>query len=176
MAFSSKSSEHADAALARTRAFEDAHAEGAIAKDIVEHFERIGDPISEATFRKYVQLGLLPRSIRVGQKGRGRGSHGIYPRGTATRVLWVRRWMSEGYTMDEIQHEFLLVRDDLDTLSALAEKVLAALKKHAGFSSRDAAIAAQMEEALRLKNALIHELSKLEEKLSLRARIARAVV
>lgn len=175
MNFPSKSSE-ADVALARTQAFESAHADGASSKDIVEHFEAIGDPISEATFRKYVQLGLLPRSIRVGQKGRGRGSHGVYPRGTATRVLWVRRWMTEGYTIEEIQQEFLLVRDDLDALSQLAEKVFAALKKHTGFSERDGALAAHLEEARRLKDALMHELTKLEEKLSLRARIARAVV
>ena len=32
---------------------------------------------SEATLRKYVQLGLLPRSVRVGRKGKHQGSQGI---------------------------------------------------------------------------------------------------
>ena len=40
---------------------------------------RRGEPLSEATFRKYVQLGLLPRSVRVGRKGKHRGSQGLYP-------------------------------------------------------------------------------------------------
>jgi hypothetical protein len=38
-----------------------------------------GDKLTEPTFRKYVQLGLLPRSVRVGRKGKHRGSQGPLP-------------------------------------------------------------------------------------------------
>jgi len=54
-------------------------ARGLSAGAIVEIFRPKGVRLSEATFRKYVQTGLLPRSRRVGRKGKHRGSHGLYP-------------------------------------------------------------------------------------------------
>ncbi|MGQ0504333.1 MAG: MerR family transcriptional regulator, partial [Myxococcaceae bacterium] len=52
---------------------------GVPSKVILEIFRPKGVRLSEATFRKYVQAGLLPRSRRVGQKGKHRGSQGLYP-------------------------------------------------------------------------------------------------
>ena len=45
-----------------------------------------GVRLSEATFRKYVQAGLLPRSKRVGRKGKHRGSQGLYPVEAVRRI------------------------------------------------------------------------------------------
>ena len=50
--------------------------DGMTSRQIVDVFETRGIRFSEATLRKYVQLGLLPRSVRVGRKGKHRGSCG----------------------------------------------------------------------------------------------------
>jgi hypothetical protein len=42
---------------------------GLTSRQIVDVFETRGIRFSEATLRKYVQLGLLPRSVRVGPRG-----------------------------------------------------------------------------------------------------------
>ena len=55
------------------------HEDGISSADIVELFSSKGERFSEATLRKYVQLGLLPMSRRVGIRGRHRGSSGLYP-------------------------------------------------------------------------------------------------
>src|SRR5437867_12937992 len=47
-------------------AVERRHPEGLTAAQVVEAFTAGGVRLSEATFRKWVQLGLLPRSRRVG--------------------------------------------------------------------------------------------------------------
>src|SRR5207244_8115785 len=53
--------------------------QGISAAQIVDFFVPRGVKLAQATFRKYVQLGLLPRSRRVGEKGKHRGSRGLYP-------------------------------------------------------------------------------------------------
>src|SRR5205814_1472585 len=58
-------------------ALEQQYAQGISAAQIVEFFAPRGVKLAQATFRKYVQLGLLPRSRRVGEKGKHRGSHGL---------------------------------------------------------------------------------------------------
>jgi len=50
------------------RAIETAHADGLTAVQIVDAFTSRGIKFSEASFRKYVQQNLLPRSKRVGRK------------------------------------------------------------------------------------------------------------
>src|SRR5574342_178180 len=52
---------------------------GITSREVVRLFEDKGARFSEATFRKYVQAGLLPRSRRVGRKGKHTGSTGLYP-------------------------------------------------------------------------------------------------
>src|SRR5690606_34982714 len=58
---------------------EEAQADGLTSRQILDIFEAHGISLSEATLRKYVQLGLLPRSVRVGSKGKHQGSKGMYP-------------------------------------------------------------------------------------------------
>ena len=62
-------------------AIEQKNTEGMSSGEIVALFSGLGARFSEATLRKYVQLGLLPRSRRVGSKGKHKGSRGIYPAG-----------------------------------------------------------------------------------------------
>src|SRR6202171_1585648 len=60
--------------------------QGISAGQIVEFFIPRGVKLAQATFRKYVQLGLLPRSRRVGEKGKHRGSHGLYPASAGRQI------------------------------------------------------------------------------------------
>ncbi|MBS1152350.1 MAG: hypothetical protein H6Q89_4048, partial [Myxococcaceae bacterium] len=62
------------------------YASGVPARVILEIFRPRGVRLSEATFRKYVQAGLLPRSRRVGRKGKHRGSQGLYPVEAVRRI------------------------------------------------------------------------------------------
>lgn len=93
------------------RAIEGTYAEGVTAVQIVEAFTSRGIKFSEASFRKYVQQGLLPRSRRVGRKGKHRGSLGVYPAKTIRRINAVKSLMADGYTIEEIQGQFLLYTD-----------------------------------------------------------------
>ena len=93
------------------RAIEGTYPEGITAVQIVDVFTSRGIKFSEASFRKYVQQGLLPRSRRVGRKGKHRGSLGVYPSKTVRRINAVKQLMADGYTIEEIQGQFLLYTD-----------------------------------------------------------------
>jgi len=93
------------------RAIETDSPTGLTAVQIVDAFTRRGIKFSEASFRKYVQQGLLPRSRRVGRKGKHKGSLGVYPAKTVRRINDVKRLMADGYTIEQIQEQFLLYTD-----------------------------------------------------------------
>jgi DNA-binding transcriptional MerR regulator len=93
------------------RAIEGTYPHGITAVQIVDVFTSRGIKFSEASFRKYVQQGLLPRSRRVGRKGKHRGSLGVYPSKTVRRINAVKQLMVDGYTIEEIQGQFLLYTD-----------------------------------------------------------------
>src|SRR5216110_1038531 len=93
---------------------ERAHGAGMTSRQIVDVFETRGIRFSEATLRKYVQLGLLPRSVRVGRKGKHRGSCGLYPSHVIRRVNVVKGMMAEDRTIEEIQRSFVRFKDDID--------------------------------------------------------------
>jgi DNA-binding transcriptional MerR regulator len=81
---------------------ERAHARGLSSREILEVLKDHGEHLTEATLRKYVQLGLLPRSTRVGEKGKHRGSRGIYPVEVIRRIDEIRRAMGDGETLEEL--------------------------------------------------------------------------
>jgi DNA-binding transcriptional MerR regulator len=93
------------------RAIEGTYPDGITAVQIVDAFTSRGIKFSEASFRKYVQQGLLPRSRRIGRKGKHRGSLGVYPSKTVRRINAVKQLMVDGYTIEEIQGQFLLYTD-----------------------------------------------------------------
>src|SRR6266508_6832365 len=84
--------------------------DGLTSRQIVDMFETRGVRFSEATLRKYVQLGLLPRSVRVGRKGKHQGSQGMYPASVIRQIQRIKEMMAQDYTIEEIQREFLFVR------------------------------------------------------------------
>ena len=88
--------------------------DGMTSRQIVDVFETRGIRFSEATLRKYVQLGLLPRSVRVGRKGKHRGSCGLYPSHVIRRVNVVKGMMAQDRTIEEIQRSFARFKDDIE--------------------------------------------------------------
>ena len=85
---------------------EKSYVQGITASEVVDIFISRGIRFSEATFRKYVQQGLLPRSRRVGRKGKYRGSLGMYPVKAVRRVNNIKELMLERYTIEEIKQRF----------------------------------------------------------------------
>lgn len=95
---------------------EQTYRDGITAAQIVDIFVSRGVRFSEASFRKYVQQGLLPRSRRVGRKGKHRGSLGVYPAKIVRRINAIKRLMGENYTIEEIKQRFLRFTDVIETL------------------------------------------------------------
>lgn len=95
---------------------ERAHPDGLTSAQIISIFQARGARLSEATFRKYVQLGLLPRCKRVGSKGKHKGSHGIYPCATVRRINAIKNMMARSYTIEEIQRSFSNFKQKIDEI------------------------------------------------------------
>jgi DNA-binding transcriptional MerR regulator len=108
---------------------EQAHPHGVSAGQIVEFFAPRGVKLAQATFRKYVQLGLLPRSRRVGEKGKHRGSRGLYPASAARRIHLIKSLMDEGLTLEDIRGSFIYFRGQLDGVERSLDELFAALDK-----------------------------------------------
>ena len=106
----------------QVREIEAANPEGLTSQELVAAFSTRQVKFSEATLRKYVQLGLVPRSRRVGQKGKHLGSRGVYPVRAVRRINTIKRLMAERYTIEQIQERFLTFKDSIETLDeALGE-------------------------------------------------------
>ena len=93
-------------------------ASGISSRDVVRLFEAKGARLSAATFRKYVQSGLLPRSRRVGRKGKHAGSTGLYPVAVVRRIALIKRMMAAGLTLDEIRESYVVIRNRIEDLEA----------------------------------------------------------
>lgn len=103
------------------------HAAGISSADIVNAFASRGERFSEATLRKYVQLGLLPRSQRVGTEGRNRGSSGIYPIKTVRLVNAIKRALEDGATLSEIRLSAIALEGDLVMIRQCCEHMMGRL-------------------------------------------------
>ncbi len=100
------------------------YAVGISARVIVDIFRPRGVRLSEATFRKYVQAGLLPRSRRVGRKGKHRGSQGLYPVESVRRINAIKKMMAEGHTLDDIKNSFMFFKNHIDSIDRELGQVL----------------------------------------------------
>src|SRR5512133_3083752 len=103
-------------------------AAGITSREVVRLFESKGARLSAATFRKYIQVGLLPRSRRVGRKGKHTGSTGLYPVSVVRRIAVIKRMMEAGYTVEDIRGSFVMVANRLEDV----EKSLADLVQDLG--------------------------------------------
>ena len=104
---------------------------GVTSREVVKLFEARGARLSAATFRKYVQAGLLPRSRRVGRKGKHTGSTGLYPVAVVRRIDLIKRMMAEGLTLEDIRASFVAVRHRLDDVQGGWDALVADLARRA---------------------------------------------
>ena len=146
---------------------------GLTSRQIVDVFETRGIRFSEATLRKYVQLGLLPRSIRVGRKGKHRGSCGVYPAHVIRRVNAVKGMMAEDRTIEEIQKSFAHFNEDIDTVEKDLRDLISNIEREAKGPSLDPDGRRELErditEAKRAAGELVRRISSLERRISNRA-------
>ncbi|WP_245677719.1 MerR family transcriptional regulator [Chondromyces crocatus] len=158
---------------------EQEHAQGITSSEILDLFAAHGLKFSEATLRKYVQLGLLPRSVRVGRKGKHQGSQGMYPASVVRQIQRIKDMMAQDYTIEEIQREFLFVRGDIEELERTMAKVFDALKeaaKERRSETSGRAIAQDLSTAEVLARELVAKLTMLEERLMAQARLSRGLM
>lgn len=143
---------------------------GLTSRQIVDVFETRGIRFSEATLRKYVQLGLLPRSVRIGRKGKHRGSCGVYPAQVIRRVNAVKGMMAEDRTIEEIQKSFARFKEDIDSVETDLRDLIASFEREAKVPSRDADGRRELErditEAKRAAGELVRRISNLERRIS----------
>jgi hypothetical protein len=160
---------------------------GLSTQEVVDLFAAKGAPVSEASFRKYVQLGLLPRSVRVGRRGlekrKHRGSQGLYPATVVRQIESIRRLLGQGYTISELQSQQVFFGGEIDELAQKLERVLVAVARavaergaaERGHGAEDM-LAAAVSEARALSTDLVGRLRGIERSLAMRARMARAAV
>lgn len=152
------------------RQVEELHGEGITAVQIVDAFVSRGVRFSEASFRKYVQQGLLPRSRRVGRKGKNKGSLGLYPAKTVRRINEVKRLMGEGYTIEEIQEQFLQFTDLVENVDEAVTELLLRLDDGAAAERLDPqarrALAKDLAEARRQGGELVERLGALAQRVA----------
>jgi DNA-binding transcriptional MerR regulator len=155
---------------AELEALEAEHAEGITSAQLVAIFAERDVRLSEATFRKYVQRGLLPRSRRVGRKGKHRGSLGVYPAKTVRRVNAIKRLMGEGYTIEEIQDRFLRYTDLIEVLEESVEDVFVAFDSDLANPRFDTkarrSLKKEIAEARKTADDLLRRVGGLSERLS----------
>lgn len=152
------------------------HAQGLTSAEILGLFEEHGLKFSEATLRKYVQLGLLPRSVRVGRKGKHTGSQGLYPTTIVRQILVIKEMMAQNLTIEEIQREFLFVRGDIEELERRLDKIFTTLRdamKKQRSEPVVRSIGAEIGAAENLAKDLVTRLNQLEDRLQAQARVAR---
>lgn len=107
------------------------HPDGVTTGEIIGIFETAGSPLSEATFRKYVQVGLLPRCRRVGQKGKHKGSQGIYPVRTVRLINEIKRLNAGERTLEELAATVFALVGPIDTFEDALADLLDALRRAA---------------------------------------------
>ncbi len=153
------------------------HDRGLTSAEILAVFAQHGIPLSEATLRKYVQLGLLPRSVRVGRKGKHQGSQGLYPAGVVRQILRIKAMMAESYTIEQIKREFFFMQSDLQqlerTLAGLFTKLAGILLERRA-ERTTSLLARQVSEAKTVSQDLLARLGAIEARLTAQARVERA--
>jgi hypothetical protein len=155
---------------------EKANPAGFTSAEILDVFARHGIPLSEATLRKYVQLGLLPRSIRVGRKGKHQGSQGVYPVNVVRQILTIKRMMAEDFTIERIQREFLFIRNDMEQLGRTLEDIfekLDGVMEERRMEKGSHTVAREVAGARALSKDLMARLEAIEAKLGARTKMEK---
>ena len=160
--------------------FEREHPQGISSQEILDTLASYDIKFSEATLRKYVQLGLLPRSVRVGRKGKHQGSQGMYPAAVVRQIQRIRDMMAQNFTIEEIQREVLFVRGDIEDLERSIAKVFEALREAAreqrsGSETSARAVVNDLATAEQLAGDLLAKLTMIEERLMAQTQLQKRV-
>jgi len=151
------------------REIERAYPHGLTSKQIVDLFESRGVRLSEATFRKYVQLGMLPRSRRVGRKGKHQGSCGMYPPQTVRRINAVKRLMASSYTIEDIQGSFLRFQNDIETVEAGIRELFTGFERELSAPhldrERKRSLSRELDDARKTAGDLVRRIASLERQI-----------
>jgi hypothetical protein len=154
------------------------HESGLTSAEILALLEQYGVKFSEATLRKYVQLGLLPRSVRVGRKGKHQGSQGMYPAEVVRQILRIKEMMADDLTIEQIQREILFVRGDIEELTRVLSRIFDSLaeatKTHARAGVTGRAVSHDLAGARSLAKELVQKLEAIEARLTARAEHSRS--
>ncbi|MGA9526089.1 MAG: MerR family transcriptional regulator [Myxococcaceae bacterium] len=140
-------------------------AAGISASAIVQVFRPKGVALSEATFRKYVQAGLLPHSRRVGRKGKHRGSQGLYPVEAVRRINAIKKMMAQGMTLETIKRSFVFFKNHIDQVERGLDEVLDGfaeqLHDRAFGRDRRRELEGKLDELRRKSEELLREVTRL---------------
>ena len=150
------------------------YAAGLTSVEILDVFASHDVSLSEATLRKYVQLGLLPRSVRVGRKGKHQGSQGVYPVSVVRQILHIKRMMAESYTIEQIQREFLFIRNEVEQLEQMLSRIFKKLDgvlKERKQERTAQAVQRDVSDARGISKDLLTRLIAIEDKLTKKNRI-----
>jgi hypothetical protein len=151
------------------------YASGLTSSELMDVCASHGIQLSEATLRKYVQLGLLPRSVRVGRKGKHKGSLGLYPARTIRQLVRIKEMMAKSYTIEEIRRDFLFVRTDIEQLEQTLGCIFQALTKVLKQRRQDTStvvVSREVNQARKQSRELVTQLSSIESRLT----AARSVI
>ena len=152
------------------------HASGLTSAEILDLFATNAVHLTEATLRKYVQLGLLPRSVRVGRKGKHQGSQGVYPVAVVRQILRIKEMMADNYTIEQIKRDVLFMRSDIQALEATLDSIFETLGrviKERRTESYAQSVARDVEGAKALSRDLVARLGSIESRLSARSSLRR---
>ena len=133
---------------------------GVTSAEVVRLFEARGVRLSAATFRRYVQVGLLPRSKRVGRKGKHTGSTGLYPVSVLRRIALIKRMMAEGYTVEQIRGSFVPVRNRLEDVEKGIVELMEDLGRKVRTHPRRRRFEAELARAEREARAALRRIEK----------------
>jgi hypothetical protein len=149
---------------------------GLTSAEILDLFATSGVHLTEATLRKYVQLGLLPRSVRVGRKGKHQGSQGVYPVSVVRQILRIKEMMADNYTIEQIKRDVLFMRSDIQALEQTLDSIfntLGRVMKERRGEPYAQTVARDVEGARAISRDLILRLGSIESRLSVRSTLRR---
>jgi hypothetical protein len=152
------------------------HASGLTSVEILDLFAVHGIHFTEATLRKYVQLGLLPRSVRVGKKGKHQGSQGVYPVGVVRQILRIKEMMADNFTIEQIKRDVLFMRSDIQQLEVTLDnifEILGRVLKERRSDTYAQTVARDVEGAKAISRDLLARLGLIESRLTARPSLRR---
>ncbi len=148
------------------------HPEGLSSSELLDILSSLGVRFSEATLRKWVQIGMLPRSVRVGRKGKHSGSQGMYPATILRQILRIKEMMAQDLTIEQIQREVLFVRADIEEFERSLARIFLVLEDARSKITSEIAlrsISQDLDQAKRLSEELVKKLAEIEARLISRA-------